>query len=310
MVTGLMDHATAYAPGSTSNVGPGFDCLGIAITGLGDRVTARRGEAPGVRVRSVSDPRIPTDADRNTAALAAAEVLRRARSETGLDLEIEKGLPLSGGLGGSAASAVGGAVAASALLDNPLETGALLECALEAESQVAGRHGDNVAPSLLGGAVLVQSLEPFRHVRLTLHPSLRLVFVMPGYEVATSRARALLPVAVARPEAVAQAAALAGLVVGLERGDGDLIAASTVDRIAEPGRIPLYPGYAEAREAALGAGAWGVAVSGAGPTLVALAPQDRAAGVAEAAASAYDGLSGGPAQTHVAEVDGEGARIL
>ena len=310
MVTGLMDHATAYAPGSTSNVGPGFDCLGIAITGLGDRVTARRTGAPGVRVRSVSDPRIPTDAKRNTAALAAAEVLQRARSEMGLDLEIEKGLPLSGGLGGSAASAVGGAVAVSALLDDPLETGALLECALEAESRVAGRHGDNVAPSLLGGAVLVQSLEPFRHVRLTVHPSLRLVFVMPGYQVSTSRARALLPVAVARPEAVAQAAALAGLVLGLERGDGDLIAASTVDLIAEPGRIPLYPGYAEAREAALGAGAWGVAVSGAGPTLVALAPQDRAAGVAEAAAAAYHGLSGGPARTHVAEVDGEGARIL
>jgi homoserine kinase len=248
--------------------------------------------------------------ERNTAALAASEVLKRAESQLGLELEIEKGLPLSGGLGGSAASAVAGAVATNALLAEPFEQPVLLECALEAESAVAGRHGDNVAPSLLGGAVLVQSLKPFRYARLTVHPSVRLVFVMPGYEVATSRARSLLPVVVARPEAVAQAAALAGLVVGLERGDGELIAASTVDRIAEPGRIPLYPGYAEAREAALGAGAWGVAVSGAGPTLVALAPEGRAAAVAEAAASGYDGLSGGPARTHVAEVDGEGARIL
>jgi homoserine kinase len=305
-----MDQATAYAPGSTSNVGPGFDCLGIAITGLGDRVTARRTGAPGVRVQSVSDPRVPSQPDRNTAALAAAEVLRRARSEVGLDLEIEKGLPLCGGLGGSAASGVAGAVAANALVGEPLESGVLLECALEAESQVAGRHADNVAPSLLGGAVVVQGLEPFRYVRLTVHPSVRLVFVMPTYEVATSRARALLPVAVARPEAVAQAAGLAGLVLGLEHGDGDLIAASTVDRIAEPGRIPLYPGYPEAREAALGAGAWGVAVSGAGPTLVALASEERAAGVAKAAAGAYDGLSGGPARTHVAEVDGQGARVL
>ena len=310
MVTGLMDHATAYAPGSTSNVGPGFDCLGIAITGLGDRVTARRAAAPGVRVRSVSDRRIPSEVDRNTAALAAAQVLRRASSEMGLELEIEKGLPLSGGLGGSAASAVAGAVAASALLEQPLETRALLECALEAESEVAGRHADNVAPCLLGGAVLVQSLEPFCHTRLVVHPTVRLVFVIPGYEVATSRARALLPVAVARPEAVAQAAGLAGLVLGLERGDGDLIASSMIDHIAEPGRVPLYPGYAEAREAALGAGAWGVAVSGAGPTLVALAPDDRTAAVAEAAAAAYDGLRGGPARTHVAEVDSEGARIL
>jgi homoserine kinase len=306
-----MDRVTAYAPGSTSNVGPGFDCLGIALAGLGDRVTAERASAPGVRVRSVSDPRIPADSHRNTAALAATEVLKRAGAvDLGLELEVEKGLPLAGGLGGSAASAVAGAVAADALLPAPLGPGGLLECALVAEAEVAGRHPDNVAPSLLGGAVLIQGLEPFQHVRLSVHPSLRLVLVIPAYEVATARARALLPVAVARPEAVAQAAALAGLVVGLERGDGELIGASMIDRIAEPGRTPLYPGYTEAREAALGAGAWGVAVSGAGPTLVAVVPEDRAVAVGESAAAVYTGLGGQPAKAHVAEVDGEGARVL
>lgn len=307
MVTGLMQRATAYAPGSTSNVGPGFDCLGIALTGLGDRVTAERAGGSGIRVRAVSDDRIPLEAHRNTAALAAAEVLKRAGARAvGLELEIEKGLPLSGGLGGSAASAVAGAVAANAILDAPLGTEGLLACAVEAEAEVAGRHADNVAPSLLGGAVVVLGLEPLAYARITVHPSLRLVLVIPGYEVATSKARALLPVVVTRPEAVAQAAALAGLVVGLERGDGALIAASMVDRIAEPGRVPLYPGYREAREAALEAGAWGVAVSGAGPTLVALASEESAAGVGEAAAAAYGARK---ARVHVAEVDGEGARI-
>ena len=304
-----MQRATAYAPGSTSNVGPGFDCLGIALTGLGDRVTAQRGGAPGVRVRAVTDPRIPLEADRNTAALAAIEVLKQAgASDVGLDLEVEKGLPLAGGLGGSAASAVAGAVAANAILEAPLGPEALLACAVEAEAEVAGRHADNVAPSLLGGAVVVLGLEPLRYARITVHPTLRLVLVIPGYEVATARARALLPVAVARPEAVAQAAALAGLVVGLGRGDGTLIASSMVDRIAEPGRVPLYPGYAEAREAALEAGAWGVAVSGAGPTLVALAPEEAAAGVGAAAVSAYE-AEAEKATAHVAEVDGQGARI-
>ena len=307
MVTGLMERVTAYAPGSTSNVGPGFDCLGIALTGLGDRVTAQRGGEPGVRVRAVSDDRIPLDADRNTAALAATEVLRQAGAgDVGLDLQVDKGLPLSGGLGGSAASAVAGAVAANAILDAPLAPEALLACAVEAEAAVAGRHADNVAPSLLGGAVVVLGLEPLRYARITVHPSLRLVLVIPGYEVPTAKARALLPVAVVRPEAVAQAASLAGLVVGLERGDGELIATSMVDRIAEPGRVPLYPGYREAREAALEAGAWGVAVSGAGPTLVALAPEEAAAGVGEAAASAYGAEK---ATAHVAEVDAQGARI-
>ncbi len=311
MVSGLMDRVTAYAPGSTSNLGPGFDCLGIAIPGMGDRVTAARAPSPGVRVRSVSDPKIPADPHRNTAALAASAVLSRAEAtELGLALDIEKGLPLAGGLGGSAASAVAGAVVAAAFLEAPLEPAVLLQCALAAETAVAGRHADNVAPSLLGGAVLNQTLDPYEHVSLTVHESVRLVFVMPGYEVATLKARALLPVAIARPEAVAQAAALAGLVVGLESGDGELIGRSMVDRIAEPGRIPLYPGYAEAREAALAAGAWGVAVSGAGPTLVALAPEENVAAVGKAAAQAYEGLGGGAPRVHVAGVDAEGARIL
>ena len=311
MVSGLMDRVTAYAPGTTSNLGPGFDCLGIAITGMGDRVTAARAPSPGVRVLSVSDPKIPADPDRNTAALAASEVLSRAEAtQLGLALDIEKGLPLAGGLGGSAASAVAGAVVAAAFLETPLEHAVLLECALAAETAVAGRHADNVAPSLFGGAVLIQTLDPFEHVPLTVHESVRLVFVMPGYEVATLKARALLPVAIARPEAVAQAAALAGLVVGLESGNGELIGRSMVDRIAEPGRIPLYPGYAEAREAALGAGAWGVAVSGAGPTLVALAPEENVAAVGKAAAHAYEGLGGSPPRVHVAGVDAEGARVL
>jgi len=306
-----MGRVTAYAPGSTSNVGPGFDCLGIAVTGLGDRVSAERTGRPGVRVVRVSDTRIPTGADANTAALAAAAVLERAQAAgVGLELEIDKGLPLAGGLGGSAASAVAGAVAANALLGATLGQDALFECALAAEAVVAGRHPDNVAPSLFGGAVVVLGLDPPRYARLDVHPALRLVFVTPGYGVATMKARALLPVAVARPDAVAQAAALAGLVLGLERGDGALLREAIVDRIAEPGRIPLYPGYADAREAALGAGAWGVAVSGAGPTLVAIASEETAAAVGEAAASAYDGLGDRPARVHVAGVDREGARLL
>jgi homoserine kinase len=305
-----MDRVTVYAPGSTSNVGPGFDCLGIAVTGLGDKVSAARRAVPGVRVQEVSDPRIPSDPDRNTAALAALAVLERAEAGgVGLELRIDKGLPLAGGLGGSAASAVAGAVAANAVLGGPLDTDALLECAIAAEAEIAGRHADNVAPSLLGGAVLVLGLDPPRYARLTVHPSLRLVFVMPSYQVATAQARALLPVVVERSEAVAQAAHLASLVVALERGDLELLRTAIVDRIAEPGRIPLYPGYAEAREAALAAGAVGVAVSGAGPTLLALCTEDSARAVGEAAAHGYDGL-GEPPRVHVARVDAEGARIL
>jgi len=305
-----MDRAHAYAPGSTSNLGPGFDCLGVAVGGLGDRVVAERADRLGVRVRSVSDPRIPLEAGRNTGALAAAAVLRRAGAlDLGVELEVEKGLPLAGGLGGSAASAVAGAVAVNALLGTPLGTEALLEAALEAEAVVAGRHPDNVAPSLLGGAVLVLGLEPLRWARVRIHPSLRLVFVLPAYGVETARARSVLPRDVSRADAVAQAAALAGLLLGLERGDGDLIRTSVVDRIAEPARIALYPGYAAARAAALEAGALGVAVSGAGPTLVAIASDRDSEAAGTAAASAY-GSAGITTRTHIASADEQGARLV
>jgi len=304
-----MDRVTCYAPGSTSNVGPGFDCLGIAVAGMGDRVGAALSDGPGVRVLAVSDPRVPSDPARNTAALAAAEVLRRAgRTDVGLDLRVEKGLPLAGGLGGSAASAVASALAANVLLGRPLDTGDLLWCAMEAEAVVAGRHPDNAAPSLLGGAVVVLGVEPLRYARLSVHPALRLVFAIPAYGVETSRARAVLPGSVARADAVGQASALAGLVLGLERGDGELLRHAMVDRVAEPARIPLYPGYVAAREAALAAGAHGVAVSGAGPTLLAIASEGAVEAVGRALVAAYV-REGVAAAVHVAGVDRDGARV-
>jgi homoserine kinase len=311
--------ATAYAPGSTSNLGPGFDCLGVAFTGKGDWVTATVTEvsagAARVRVASVSDPRIPLDPARNTAAIAAASVLSRvAASSVGLELSIEKGLPLSGGMGGSAASAVAGAVVADAVLGAGLSRERLLEAALEAESVVAGRHLDNVAPSLYGGAVLVVSQEPGSqepaHIaRLRVHSSLGLVLATPAYEVETARARAVLPAGVPRGDAIGQASCLAALVIGLERGDYELVRASMQDRIAEPARASLYPGYPEARAAALAAGALGVVVSGAGPTVVAVVPLDRSPQVAEALVAGYRRV-GLEAVAHEARVDEEGARVV
>lgn len=304
-----MDEATAYAPGSASNLGPGFDCLGVAFTRRGDRVQARRVPGRGVSVDFVSDQRIPKDPARNTAAIAAAAVCRRLGSEAGLALAVSKGLPLAGGMGGSAASAVAGAVAADAVLGGGLSRTALLEAALEAEAVVAGRHADNVAPSLLGGAVLVLGLDPLQLVPVTVHRSLSLVLATPGYPVATADARAVLPETVPRGDAVAQAAALASLVVALERGDGELLRAAMVDRIAEPPRRAFYRGYDAARAAALEAGALAVAVSGAGPTVVAFARQERRAAVAAALVAGYRS-AGVDAAAHEAEVDRDGARLV
>ena len=308
-----MLRVTAFAPGSASNLGPGFDCLGIAFTGKGDTVTASPSPAPGVRVLSISDTRIPTDAHRNTAALAASAVLRRCGREAGLDLTIEKGLPLAGGMGGSAASAVAGAVAANTLLKARLAPLELLACALEAEEAVSGgRHADNVAPSLLGGAILVTGADGTGEPQVTAIPvkqGLSLVLVTPAYQVETAQARGVLPSEVSRATAVIQAARLAGLVLGFERGEADLIRRNMFDAIAEPARAALYPGYAEAAAAGLEAGALGVAVSGAGPTIVAIVPMPSATKVGEAMVRGYNSL-GIEAVSHPAQIDRAGARIL
>jgi len=305
----MTDSVTVFAPGSASNLGPGFDCLGVALSGQGDRVTASRITEAGVRVSSVSDPRIPTDAALNTAAIAASAVLRRLRSAEGLELTIEKGLPLSGGMGGSAASAVAGAVAADSVMGGGLPREALLDAALAAETVVAGRHADNIAPALYGGMVLVLEMEPVRLVFGRVHASLGFVVATPAYGVETAKARAVLPREIPRGDGVAQAAHLAALLLGLERGDGELIRRGMVDRVAHPARAPLYPGYDEARQAGLAAGAFGIAVSGAGPTLVGIVPRGSEGRVAAAIETAYHD-AGYSVEARGAEVDKVGARVL
>lgn len=303
-----MDEVRVYAPGSISNLGPGFDCLGAAFTGRGDTVTARRSSVAGVRVTSVSDPRIPTDAARNTAAIAAASALRGAPG-AGMEIAIEKGLPLAGGMGGSAASAVAGAVAADALFGLSLSREALLGAALDAEAVVAGRHADNVAPSLVGGMVLVLGVDPPLVVPRPVHAAWRIVLVTPAYGVETAKARAVLPAALPRADAIAQAANLAGLLAGLENGDASLVGRSMDDRVAEPYRLPLYPGYPEARAAGRAAGAAGVAVSGAGPTVMAVVREGQEAAVGAAMKDAYARLSI-EAVVHAAAIDAAGARVV
>ena len=306
-----MGSVAVYAPGTASNIGPGFDCFGIAFTGLGDTVRAARTNGPGVRVVAVSDERITTDPLRNTAALGAAAVIKRAglEREAGLELHVEKGLPLAAGMGGSAASAVAGALAAHELLKTRLTRVDLLMAAIDAEAVVSGRHADNAAPCLFGGAVIVAGLDPPEVTPVRVHDSLGLVFVTPAYEVATAEARRVLPAEVSRADAVGQAARLALLVLGLERGDADLVRRAIWDRIAEPRRAPLYPGYPPARTAALEAGALGVAVSGAGPTLVAVVLREARQAVAKALVEGY-AKAGINARSHVAEVDATGARVV
>ncbi len=301
---------TAHAPGSIGNVGPGLDILGMAVAGAGDTVTARRTDSARITVQDPGHPDLPTDPERHTAALAAREVLRQAGAGGGLELRVHKGLPLAGGQGGSAASAVAGAVAVNRLLGQPLSTSELIEACLIAETVVAGRHADNIAPSLLGGLVLVRSLEPVEVVSIPVPSNLWIVLAHPEQVLRTAEGRARLPKQIPCDLALRQAAQVAALVVACANDDLQLLGRALVDEIAEPARAPLLPGFVEAKAAALAAGAIGCSISGSGPTSFAFAATKAVAErVAAAMQTAY--LTRGiPCRARVTQPDTRGAHVL
>jgi homoserine kinase len=303
---------TAFAPGSIGNVGPGLDIMGMAVAGDGDAVRAEWLSEPGIRILDPGHPELPSEAERHTSGLAGLSVLRAAGVSTGgrgIGLTVRKGLPLSGGQGGSAASAVAGAVAVNALLGAPLSKPALIEACLDAEEAVAGRHADNIAPALLGGIVLIRATDPLDLVQLPVPAELYVVLARPDMRMRTADARAVLPRDLPRAVALHQAAQVAAMVAALATDDYALLARSVDDRIAEPARAGLLPGFVEAKAAALAAGALGSSISGSGPTAFALA-RGRASAerIASAMEQAYLRFHAA-CQVRVGQVDRAGATV-
>ena len=305
-------------PGGIGNFGPGLDVLGCALTGARDQVIAEWSQIAGITIIDAGHPQLPTDPAKNTASIAAAAVMRAATtrgvrvSHPGIAITIKKGLPLSGGQGGSAASAVAGAVAANALIwpvGSGLTQNELLTCALEGEEAVAGRHLDNIAPSLLGGIVLVRSLDPIEVVKIPAPEGLRIVLATPAQQLTTTRARSVLPIEVPRSIVVHQLAQVAAIISACHSGDLALLGRSMDDRIAEPARTPLLPGFADAKVAAIDAGALGVSISGAGPTAFALCDcEATACRIAQAMQSAY-ARAGLDCTVRICEIDRQGAIV-
>ena len=299
----------AFAPGSTGNIGPGLDILGCALSGPGDVVRAQLTDESGVFLEDPGHAELSRDPARHASAIAASEVLRLAGARAGIALSVEKGLPLAGGQGGSAASAVAGALATNALLGSPLDQNEVLLAALVAEEQLAGRHIDNLAPALFGGIVLIRSIDPVVIIQLPVPANLRIVLAHPQMQLRTTDARAVLPTTVDRVTALAQAAAVATIVAALYSGDLSLLRGAIEDRIAEPARARLLPGFAAAKAAALSAGALGSSISGGGPSAFALVDgDDSATKVMDAMIEAYR-AHGVNATGRIARVDERGARI-
>ena len=277
--------ATAFAPASVGNVAIGFDILGFSVDALGDRVTVSRCAGSGVTISAIAgvpEP-LPLEPEKNTAGRALLAMHAALRLDCGLTLEIEKGIPLGSGLGGSAASAVGAVVAANALLDSPCSRAELLKFAMEGEKVASGSlHVDNIAPSLYGGLVLTVGIDHPRVKQIPVPVNVRAVIVHPHMFLSTKQARAILRRSVDLSDFVWQTANLAGFISGCYTDDLDMIRASFEDVVIEPQRQALIPGFADVRSAAMQAGALGCSISGAGPTIFAWAIESRAPEVSAA----------------------------
>ncbi|MCC5097213.1 homoserine kinase [Xanthomonas campestris] len=302
--------ARAFAPASVANVAVGFDLLGYPLDGVGDTVTVRRIDAPVVRIAAIRGTTValPLEAERNTAGAALMSLRAALALPFGFELEIDKGIALSSGMGGSAASCVAALVAANALLDTPVSTDQLYQHALDGEAVASGsRHGDNLGPLFLGGLVLC-TLE--RLVPIAVPEAWHSLVVHPEAVLETRRAREALAGDYRLSEFVAQSTNLALVLAGCHAGDADLVRAGLRDVLIEPRRAPLIAGFAQAKQAALAHAALGASISGAGPSVFAWF-ETRAAAVAAAPAvqAAFAGV-GLDSQAWVTPINSPAARLL
>ncbi len=310
----MRNTASAFAPCTAANLGPGYDLVGLALDGPGDRVTVsvEPAEQPSATLLKITGApgidELPEANDDNSVVVAAVATLQAARVAGRAHISLHKGLPVGSGLGSSAASAAASAYATNLAIGTPLRKAQLIAPCVEAEARVSGRHADNVAPALLGGIVLVRSLDPIDVVRLPIPGGLRIAIIRPRLRVLTREARAAVPESIPVKDAIAQAANLASFVAACHTGDLDLLGRCLEDRIAEPARIPLITGAADALDAMRDEGPLGCGVSGSGPTLFAMCrSQESAESCAQIAIRAL-AQNGVHADHFVSRADAPGVR--
>jgi homoserine kinase len=300
-------------PYTIANVGPGFDRAALCLDQPREQVSFLPGNSP-LRVETRGDPRVPCEPDCHVSAIALRSVVRRLGSEDpGGKLVVVKSIPGGSGLGSSGASAVGGAlvgaISLGASLRDPLVVEQVLRAAADGEAAAAGTsHFDNVAASLFGGFVVIESVDPLRIHRIDLSRRFAVALARPSTPLATHRSRQVVPERIDRADVVANLGAFGALILALLRRDGPSVGRSLIDRIAESYRAPLVPGFCEAIESARSAGAWGAGLSGSGPTVFALASPALALPVARAMAIALR-RQGLPATPSMAR-PGSGARLV
>ncbi len=305
-------HVAAFAPATVANVGIGFDILGHTVEAVGDRVRLRRIEEAEVRILAVTGIAgdLPVEPGSNTAGRALQAMRAALGLPFGFEIEIEKGIPLASGMGGSAASAVAAVVAANAVIEDPAPRLKLLEFAMQGEIVASGSvHVDNIAPCLFGGLVLTVGIDHPRVKQIPVPAAIRCVLVHPHMHLGTREARAVLKSDVSRSDFVWQTANLAGFISGCYSNDLDMIRDSFNDVIIEPQRQTLIPGFKDVQRSAMDHGALGCSISGAGPAIFAWSEIQNAERVRAAMTAAFlaHGLE---SDSWISSLDNAGARVV
>jgi len=305
------ERVCVFAPASVGNIGPGFDVLGMALAQMGDTLSARRKASPGVRILKMTGnvEKLPKEADENTAGIAAQAVLDHLKIKTGVALSLHKNIPGTG-LGSSAASAVAGAYATNLLFGAPLSKADLVPLAGVAEEKVSGAlFLDNIGPALMGG---ITWNNPFTKEVLLLGAieSAVIVIVTPDFRLLTKASRTALPKTVPMSDVVSNLTYASMIAWAAAKGDARRFGAAIIDRIAEPARAPLIPGFAEAKQNALSAGAFGCGISGAGASVFAVS-DEKSTGheIGEAMRLGFEHC-GIKAKICVTKIDQKGARAI
>ena len=265
----MVSKITVRAPSSTANLGPGFDTFGLAIDAFYDEVTLTKTKK-GITI--VTDDNIPTNPENNTAGLVVKNMKKKLKIKSGVEIQIKKGIPAGFGMGSSAGSAAATAVAFAKLFKIKLNSNQLVEFAGFGEKASAGTiHYDNVAASVLGGFVIVNT-NPLNVIAIDPPMNLRMCVAVPKIDVPkkkTKVSRGVIPKKVKLTDSVLNLSNASTIVAGFMKKDPELIGNSIKDAIVEPARQHLIPAYNQVKQNALKAGAYGVTISGAGPSVIA-----------------------------------------
>jgi homoserine kinase len=265
----LVSKVTVKAPSSTANLGPGFDVFGLALDAFFDTVTLTKTKN-GIKI--ITDDDIPTNPEKNTAGLVVKNMMKKFKIKGGVEIKIKKGIPAGYGMGSSAASAAASAVAFDKLFGLKLDGNSLVEFAGSGEKASAGTvHYDNVAASVLGGFVIVKT-NPLDVIRINPPSNLKMCIAVPTISVPkkkTKVSRRVIPKKIKLSDSILNLSNAATIVAGFMKKDSDIIGNSIKDVIVEPARQHMIPGFAKVKENAIKAGALGVTISGAGPSVIA-----------------------------------------